>query len=98
MQNIDTELARRQDQEKSLRTIVAAYQSKVDAVPTREAEMIALTRDYSTLQSMYTGLLAKRQDSKVAANLERNQIGEQFRVLDPARVPQRPYSPNVMRI
>ena len=46
-----------------------------------------LTRDYDTLQNIYTSLLAKREDSKMAANLERRQIGEQFKILDPARVP-----------
>jgi hypothetical protein len=29
----------------------------------------------------------------VAANLERRQIGEQFKILDPARLPERPTSP-----
>ena len=32
--------------------------------------------------------------SKIAANVERQQIGEQFKILDPARVPERPFSPN----
>ena len=39
-------------------------------------------------------LLSKREQSKVAANLERRQIGEQFTVLDPARLPETPFSPN----
>jgi uncharacterized protein involved in exopolysaccharide biosynthesis len=51
-------------------------------------------RDYETLQKVYTDLLSKREASKVAANLERRQIGEQFNVLDPARLPERPFSPN----
>jgi hypothetical protein len=38
--------------------------------------------------------LSKREQSKVAANLERRQIGEQFSVLDPARLPEKPFSPN----
>src|SRR4030095_3666402 len=33
-------------------------------------------------------------ESKIAANLERRQIGEQFKLLDPASMPERPYSPN----
>jgi hypothetical protein len=53
-----------------------------------------LTRDYGTFQQTYTGLLAKKQDTQIAMNLERRQIGEQFRVLDPARLPARPDSPN----
>ena len=55
-------------------------------------------RDYDTLQKLYTELLSKSEDSKMAANLESRQIGEQFRILDPARVPQRPFSPNRPRL
>ena len=73
---------------------LANYRSRLDAAPARESEMTELMRDYETLQSGYRGLLAKREESKVAANLERRQIGEQFRVLDPPRRPERPYSPN----
>ena len=43
-------------------------------------------------------LLAKKEDSKISANLERQQIGEQFKILDPARLPERPFSPNRVRI
>jgi len=78
--------------------VIADYQGKLDAVPKRESELVELTRDYTTLQASYQGLLAKREDSKVAANLERRNIGEQFKVLDPARVPERPFSPNRLLI
>lgn len=73
---------------------LALYRSRLDAVPVRESEMTELMRDYETLQSSYTSLLAKRQEAQIASNVERRQIGEQFRVLDPARRPERPYSPN----
>src|SRR5262249_26009515 len=69
-------------------------QKRIEITPTRESELIELTRDYSTLQGMYQGLLAKKQESQISANLERRQIGEQFRVLDPARLPARPFTPN----
>jgi hypothetical protein len=54
-------------------------------------------RDYDTLYRVYTDLLAKRENSRVAANLERRQIGEQFRVLDPAQRPEVPFYPNRTR-
>ena len=73
---------------------LAGYRSRLDAAPARESEMTELMRDYETLQTGYRSLLAKREESKVAANLERRQIGEQFRVLDPPRRPERPFSPN----
>jgi hypothetical protein len=51
---------------------------------------VQLTRDYEILKQNYDSLLGKRQDSRMAANLERRQIGEQFRILDPASLPERP--------
>ncbi len=47
---------------------------------------------------MYTNLLMKSQEAQVAANVERRQIGEQFKVIDPARVPERPYHPDRFRL
>jgi polysaccharide chain length determinant protein (PEP-CTERM system associated) len=98
LQNVDRQISHKQAAELRLREVMAGYQAKVDAAPTREAELIELTRDYSTLQTMYTTLLSKREDSKIAANVERQQIGEQFRILDPARLPERPFSPDRLKI
>jgi len=98
LDDIDRELAEKQQQEKDLRAVVTSYQAKLDAVPTRESDLVELTRDYNTLQTTYQSLLAKREESNLAANLERRSIGEQFRILDPARVPERPFSPNQLMI
>jgi len=89
---IDHQLAAGQSEEGRLKQAMAAYQTKVEVVPTRESELVELTRDYSTLQVAYANLLTKREESKIAANLERRQIGEQFRILDPAALPERPYN------
>jgi polysaccharide chain length determinant protein (PEP-CTERM system associated) len=78
----------------NLRAQIGTYQARLDAAPTRESEMTELMRDYDTLRGVYTDLLGKRESSKVAANLERRQIGEQFKILDPANRPERPFSPN----
>lgn len=96
--NLETSIVTKSAEEKRLRTIMAEYQRRVEAAPTRESELSELTRDYDTLQGMYRALLGKKEDSKVAANLERRQIGEQFKILDPARLPEKPYSPDRVRI
>ena len=44
------------------------------------------------MQAAYTNLLVKREDSMLAGNLERRQIGEQFKLLDTASMPERPYN------
>jgi polysaccharide chain length determinant protein (PEP-CTERM system associated) len=84
--------------QKRVREATTVYQQRADAAPTRETELIELTRDYDTLQKLYTTLLAKNEESKLAVNLETRQIGEQFRILDPARVPMRPFSPNRLQL
>jgi len=94
IENIDRSVAQKTAEEKRLRAISAGYQTRVDAAPTRETELVELTRDYTVLQGMYSSLLQKKEDSKLAANLERRQIGQQFQVLDPARIPERPFKPN----
>jgi len=98
IEDIDRQLAEKQEQDRKLRAVVADYQARLDAVPKRESDLVELTRDYTTLQTSYQSLLQKREDATLAANLERRNIGEQFKVLDPARAPERPFSPNRMVI
>jgi polysaccharide chain length determinant protein (PEP-CTERM system associated) len=91
-------IAYKDAEELRLRQMAASYQSRAEAAPARETELIELTRDYDTLHQLYTSLLSKSEESKLAVNLESRQIGEQFRVLDAARVPERPFSPNRLRL
>jgi len=94
IESLDRTLAAQGNDDKRLHDVMNRYQGYVDAVPERESEMIALTRDYDTLQRVYTTLLAKNEDAKVAANLERRQIGEQFKLIDPPVLPDKPTSPD----
>jgi polysaccharide chain length determinant protein (PEP-CTERM system associated) len=94
LQQLDLQIANKTAEQGRLQANVAHYQSKVDVAPTRESELIALTRDYNSINEQYQSLLKKNEDAKMAANLERRQGGEQFRLLDPARMPGRPVSPN----
>jgi polysaccharide chain length determinant protein (PEP-CTERM system associated) len=95
---LDRQIASKDADMERLRREVAEYQRKVEAVPGHESEQIDLMRDYDTLQKMYSSLLAKKEDSKISANLERQQVSEQFKILDRARLPQRPYTPNRIQI
>jgi polysaccharide chain length determinant protein (PEP-CTERM system associated) len=93
IEKLDRQIAGKEADGLRLRGTIAEYQRRVEAAPTRESEMAELTRDYETLKKGYESLLAKKEDSNIAANLEKQQVGEQFKVLDPARVPERPFSP-----
>jgi uncharacterized protein involved in exopolysaccharide biosynthesis len=43
-------------------------------------------------------LLKKSQEAQQAENLERRQKGEQFKIIDPARIPEKPYRPDMTKI
>ena len=91
---LDVQIAEKEQRRKAFADQISAYDTRIAALPARESELAALTRDYDTMQKLYADLLSKREQSKVAANLERRQIGEQFMVLDKARLPEKPFSPN----
>ena len=57
-----------------------------------------LTREFNLLNDNYQILLKKQADAQQAENLERRQKGEQFRIVDPARMPERPFKPDVFRV
>ena len=57
-----------------------------------EAEPLAI--EYEVLQTTFKDLLAKIEEARIAQNLERRQIGEQFKLLDPARLPEYPIAPD----
>jgi polysaccharide biosynthesis transport protein len=95
--NIDstrTQIARRERDADAIRASLARYQARAEEAPKRETDLIALNRDYDTLRNLYGDLLKKSQQSQMEAALETRQIGEQFRLLEPPRAPERPVSPN----
>jgi polysaccharide chain length determinant protein (PEP-CTERM system associated) len=73
---------------------IAAFEVRVEAAPRREQEIMGLTRDYQKLSENYTALLSKKLDAEMAERLEQQQKGQQFRILDPAYLPERPSFPN----
>ena len=93
IESLDRQVAFKESEERRLGTVIADYQSRIEAVPGVESEYLALTRDYDTIQASFRDLLTKSEAARVAENLETRQIGEQFRVLDAPRVPSRPISP-----
>jgi protein tyrosine kinase modulator len=74
------------------------YQARLNTTPVREQQIAELTRDYEQSRRSYELLLAKRDQSEMATNLEKRQEGQQFRVLDPPNLPQKPYSPDRLKL
>ena len=96
--NVDAEIARLQAEEKSLKRAIKLYQMRVDNTPKREQELASLRRDYDITLHSYQDLLRRKIEAQMSENLEKKQQGEQFSVLDPAKAPQVPFKPNVLKI
>lgn len=94
----DFEINRLKDEEARTKAKMAEYQTRIENSPVRELGMANLTRDYQNMKDTYQSLLKKSQEAQQAENLERRQKGEQFKVIDPARIPEKPFSPNIPRI
>jgi len=92
------EIAAIREELSALQDQVAVYQRRVEDTPKLEQELLSLKRDYDNTQKTYDSLLARKQEAEVAANMERQQKGEQFRILDPARLPDKPQSPDMRKL
>jgi polysaccharide chain length determinant protein (PEP-CTERM system associated) len=91
--SIDTGLQAKAVEEQRLLAQAGEYQARVNAAPARESELTSLLRDYETVSTQYRLLLTNSKSAEMAQDLERRQGGEQFRLLESARVPERPTSP-----
>lgn len=77
---------------------VKQYQQWIETTPVREAEWAALTRDYDELKKHYEYLVAQSLAAEAAESLERRQKGSQFKILDPAYLPEKPTKPDFFAV
>ena len=91
----DQVIKERTQQQADIQNQIKLYQGRVQASPGVEQEYKLLTRDHQTALDFYNDLLKKRDQSSMAMNLEESQQGEQFQVLDPANMPDKPSFPKL---
>jgi uncharacterized protein involved in exopolysaccharide biosynthesis len=82
----------------SLKEQIARYQKRIEETPMTEQAMAQLNRDNERLKSYYQSLVDKKYQSQLAANLELKRQGEQIRIFEPARLPNRPYKPDPIEV
>jgi polysaccharide chain length determinant protein (PEP-CTERM system associated) len=80
---------------RKLKNEIRIYQQRIERTPKREEELMALNRDYQNIQESYSSLLNRKLEADVAVNMEKRQKGEQFSILESAKVPLAPVSPNI---
>jgi uncharacterized protein involved in exopolysaccharide biosynthesis len=90
---MDQGIAQKKRDQAAIQAQLHLYQERVASTPEVEEEYKAITRDNQTAQAFYDDLLNKIQTATMAANLEKRQQGEQFRVMDEPNLPEAPASP-----
>ena len=85
-------------QRATLKAKLAQLEDRITKSPEVEREYRMLTRDYDNAQLKYREILAKRQEAELASNLESNQAGEKFTLIEPPVIPEEPAKPNRLAI
>jgi polysaccharide chain length determinant protein (PEP-CTERM system associated) len=91
---LDQEIADKSKQQQRIQQQINIQQARIEASPAVEQQFKELTRGYQTALDSYNDLQKKVDASRMANDLDQRQEGEQFRVLDPANLPDKPSFPN----
>jgi polysaccharide chain length determinant protein (PEP-CTERM system associated) len=85
-------------QAKELESQISSYRARLNLTPQVEQQLAEVSRGYEESKANYNSLLQKQNQSQLATSLEQNQQGEQFRILDPPSLPNKPSAPNRLLI
>ena len=75
-------------------TTATDYKKRIAATPAVEENYNALLGRQANTRLKYNDLLQKTMEAEVAQGLEKDQKGERFTLIDPARLPEKPFKPN----
>ena len=87
--NLETEINSSQAREDALSRIIKEHEVKLEGLPSKELELVRLTRAAEVNEKIYKLLLEKNEESRIA---EAMKIGN-IRIIDPAIKPDTPIKP-----
>lgn len=87
-----------QNQISDLENKAREYRRRIENTPRVEQEYNRLLNERQNNQAKYNDLMQKHLEAKVAYALESEQKGERFTLIDPARLPEKPFKPNRLAI
>jgi polysaccharide chain length determinant protein (PEP-CTERM system associated) len=91
---LDRRVASSQDELKRMRAQIDGFSRRISAAPAREAEMATLSRDYDETKKLFSDLVKRQNEANMTSELENNAIGDRFRVIEAARLPEKPSGPS----
>ncbi len=96
--SIDINIKASTEQKRRLKLKLAEYEERITDSPRVEQEGLALNRDYENAVKQYQEIKQKQLRAEVSEQLEKENKGERFSVIEPARFPQTPEKPNRLGI
>lgn len=93
LNSADLQITTLQAQSKQIDDQIGQLQKTVTVGPEIEAELARLTRDYGVNKAEYDALLQRLEAARISNEADRSEE-LRFKVLEPPRVPLRPYKPN----
>lgn len=98
LDRVDSQLKAYRAQAKALRAKIARIDKRLMETPEVARRYEALRLDRNATAKQYQLLLAKQTDASIARQLEQDQKGERFVLIDPPQLPERPVKPNRLAI
>ena len=88
------EIQNEEQHAKDLEAQTTVYQARLNLTPETEQELTVISRGYEEAKSNYNSLLQKQTQSQLATSLGQQQQGQQFHIIDPPKLPDKPSAPN----
>jgi polysaccharide biosynthesis transport protein len=95
---VDNDIRDREKREESLKSQIAYHQAILEKAPTAEQELTAATNDYNEAADHLKRLEDHKFSADISSDVETRQKGERFVVLEPAVLPDQPFSPDRLLI
>jgi polysaccharide chain length determinant protein (PEP-CTERM system associated) len=89
----DRDIQKLEKEEMEVRANIAMYQKRVEMIPQVEQKLQAIERDHDMVSEYYGELMSRKLQAETAGDVERRWKEEQFRILDPAQLPDTPVFP-----
>lgn len=90
------EITRLEGEEERIRNDIVRYKRRIENTPRVAQRLEEMTQDYTLTLDQYKNYKAKLENARAAKDIEQRQQGERFEIIEKARAPYRPTSPNTM--
>lgn len=98
MDKISMELNSLRDAENNQRRLIASKQAMLRSIPAAKTGLDELEREKNSQQHLYEQLVARYGQSEVSKQMEVQDKATTFRIVDPAILPTKPFSPQRVKI